>query len=124
MHNKGAVAFTLGLFSFFIFMAVGERLSYSYGNAGLIVAFVVMFAYFFACQFFLSRGHPDAYRKDWPLMLALDAVFLLILIPLVLTERREVVIAQGLGIVIGCFGATWAGAFAASMRARRTREEP
>jgi drug/metabolite transporter (DMT)-like permease len=123
MHNKGAVAFLLGVFSFFLFMFIGETLMYHYGNAGLFVTFVVMFVYFFACQFFLSRGNPNAYRKDWPIMLALDGIFLLVLIPMALTERREVVIAQGLGILIGCFGATWAGAFVASKRARRKGEQ-
>jgi hypothetical protein len=116
---KAWIAFFLGLFAFFIFMFIGEKLSDHYGNAGLLATFVVMLAYFFICQLFLSRGHPDAYRKDWPIMLALDAVLLLLLIPMVLLERPEVVLAQGLGILISCFGGTWAGAFTASMRARR-----
>ena len=70
---KGGVAFFLGLFSFFLFMFIGEKLSYHYGNVGLFITFVVMLVYFFTCQFFLSRGNPNAYRKDWPIMLALDA---------------------------------------------------
>ena len=115
---KTTVAFFLGLFSCFLFFFIGGKLSYRYGNLGLFVTFVVLFVYFFACQFFLSRGNPDAYRKDWPIMLLLDAILLLPLIPMVLLERREVVLTQGLGILVSCCGATWVGAFVASLRAR------
>jgi hypothetical protein len=52
-------------------------------------------------------------------MLALDIIWIALFIGMVLTERREMVIAQGLVIFVGCFGATWAGAFAAAMKARR-----
>jgi cellobiose-specific phosphotransferase system component IIC len=121
--QKTTVAFFLGLFSVFLFFFIGEKLSYHYGNAGLLVTFVVMLAYFFICQFFLSRGNPNAYRKDWPIMLLLDGIPLLLLIPMVLLERREVILSQGLGILVSCCGGTWAGAFAASMKARRKREQ-
>ena len=77
-----------------------------------------MAAYFFICQFRLSRGNPNAYRRDWPVMLALDVIWIAAFIGMVLTERREVVITQGPGIFVSCFGAAWAGSFAASMRAR------
>jgi hypothetical protein len=116
---KALIAFFLGLFSFLLFMFVGETLLYYYGNVGLAAAFILMAAYFFICQFFLSRGNPDAFLKDWPIMLALDAVFLLVLIPMILGERLEVVLAQGLGILLFCCGGTLAGAFAASKAARR-----
>ena len=116
---KALIAFFLGLFSFLLFMFIGETLLSYYGNVGLAAAFILMAAYFFICQFFLSRGNPDAFLKDWPIMLALDAVFLLVLIPMVLSERLEVVLAQGLGILLFCCGGTLAGAFAASKAARR-----
>jgi putative effector of murein hydrolase len=115
---KTTVAFFLGLFSSFLFFFIGEKLSYRYGNVGLFVTFVVLLVYFFTCQFFLSRGNPDAYRKDWPIMLLLDAILLLLIIPMVLLERREMVLTQGLGILVSCCGGTWAGAFVASLRAR------
>jgi len=116
---KALIAFFLGLFYFLLFMFVGETLSSYYGNVGLAAAFILMAAYFFICQFFLSRGNPDAFLKDWPIMLALDAVLLLVLIPMALSERLEVVLAQGLGILLFCCGGTLAGAFAASKAARR-----
>lgn len=119
---KTLLAFLLGVLSFLLFFFIGEPASHYLGNAGLIVTFILMAAYFFICQFQLSRGNPNAYRKDWPVMLALDVIWIAIFFGMVLGERREVVIAQGLGILVSCFGATWAGAFAASMKARRKRE--
>lgn len=114
--SKILKAFLMGFLSFFLFFAIFEAASENLGDAGLVLAFILMAAYFFFCQFRLSRGNPDAYRKDWPVMLALDIIWIALFIGMVLTERREVVIAQGLVILVGCFGATWAGAFAASMR--------
>jgi hypothetical protein len=116
-------AFLIGVFSFFLFFAIFEAASENLGDAGEVLAFILMAAYFFFCQFRLSRGNPDAYRKDWPVMLALDILWIALFIVMALTERREVVISQGLVILVGCFGATWAGAFAASMKARRKREQ-
>jgi hypothetical protein len=113
------VAFFLGLLSFFLFMFIGEKLTYDYGNAGWFVTFILMFVYFFPCQFFLSRGNPNAYRKDWPIMLALDIIWIAAFIVMIWTERRVVAFVQGLGILVSCLGGTWAGAFAASMKARR-----
>jgi len=69
----------------------------------------------------LSRGNPDAYRKDWLIMLGLDATLLLVFLNTVLAERREVILSQGLGILLSCCGATFAGAVAASLWARRKR---
>jgi len=117
--SKSALALILGFLSFFLFMFIGETLSEHFGAAGFIPTFVVMVAYFFVCQFFLSRGNPDAYRKDWPTMLALDAILLLAVFVMVLVEKREVVLTQGLGILLSCCGGTFAGAAAASLAARR-----
>ena len=120
---RAKAAVFLGILSFFLMFIIGEPASEQSGNAGLVLMFVIMAAYFFLCQFRLSRGNPNAYRKDWPVMLALDAVWIIVGFTMILSERREVVISQGLGILISCFGATWAGAFAASMKARGKREQ-
>ncbi|MCJ7486983.1 MAG: hypothetical protein MUQ25_12575, partial [Candidatus Aminicenantes bacterium] len=64
--SKASVAFLLGVLSFFLFSFIGEPASHSLGNAGPIVTFILMAAYFFICQFRLSRGNPNAYRRDWP----------------------------------------------------------
>jgi hypothetical protein len=118
---KALIAFFLGLISFFLFIFIGESLLYYYGDLGMVIAFILMAAYFFVCQFFLSRGNPDAFLKDWPIMLALNAVLLLSLIPMILMERLELILAQGFGILVFCCGGTLAGAFAASKAARRKR---
>jgi hypothetical protein len=120
---KAKMAFFLGILSFFLMFIIGEPASEHLGNAGLVLTFILMAAYFFLCQFRLSRGNPNAYRKDWPVMLALDATWIIAGFFMILTERHEVVISQGLGILFSCIGATWAGAFAASMKARRKREQ-
>jgi hypothetical protein len=84
-----------------------------------------MAVYFFACQFFLSRGHPDALFTDWPVMLALDSWWIVILVSMAILERLEVIFSQGLGLFISCIGCTVAGAFAGSMRARKTfKDQP
>jgi hypothetical protein len=112
------MAFLMGLLSFFLFFVIGDTASHYLGNAGLILAFILMAAYFFFCQYRASRGNPDAYRKDWPVMLSFDAIWIIVGFHTILTERREVAISEGLGILISCCGATWAGAFAASMKAQ------
>jgi len=117
--RKVLTALILGLISFPLFFLFGEPLLSAYEGAGLTATFIVMAVYFFVCQFFLSRGNPDALFKDWPIMLALDAVQLVMLILIVLLERLEVILSQGLGILLSCCGGTLAGAFVASMRARR-----
>ena len=76
--SKILKAFLIGVFSFFLFFAIFGAASENLGDAGEVLAFILMAAYFFFCQFRLSRGNPDAYRKDWPVMLALDAMLLLI----------------------------------------------
>jgi len=117
--SKALIAFFLGLLSFLLFMFVGETLMHVLGDAGLFLAFILMAVYFFICQSLLSRGNPVAYRKDWPIMLALDSILLLSVFAMVLTERLEVILAQGLGILLSCCGGTFAGAVAASLAARR-----
>jgi len=121
--SKILKAFLIGVFSFFLFFAIVEAASENLGNTGLVLAFILMAAYFFFCQFRLSRGNPDAYRKDWPVMLALDAVWIISFIIMILVEKRGAILGQGLPILVGCLGGTWAGAFAASMKARRKREQ-
>jgi hypothetical protein len=115
------VAFFLGLISFVLLMFIGEKLQYSRGDAGVIEAFIYIGAFLFICQFFLSRGNRDAYRRDWLMMLALNAPFLLVLGVTVFTEKPSLILAYSLGILFFCCGGTFAGAVAASLWARRKR---
>jgi len=113
------MALLMGLFSLFLFFVVAEAASYFLGNAGLILALILMAAYFFIVQYRASRDNPDAYRKDWPVMLSFDATWIIVGFLMILRERNQAAIFQGLEIIFSCLAVTWAGAFAASMKARR-----
>jgi putative effector of murein hydrolase len=115
--RKTWIAFLLGLPSFLVLMGVGE-------TAGLIVAFTSLAVYFFICQFLLSRTNPDAYRKDWPFMLALDATPFVVVFIMVLVEKRAVILEQGPGILLAACGGTYAGAVVASFTAKRMAARP
>jgi hypothetical protein len=122
---KGLGAFLLGVLSFVVFMLVGETADQFLGDiATAIVTGIVMMAYFFFCQFRLSRGNPHAFLKDWPIMLLLNATIIGVLIYSVLGEKQGAVfLVQTLGILLACFAGTLAGAFVASRKARRKAEQ-
>jgi hypothetical protein len=122
---KPIVAFILGAFSFFLSFAIGEPLIYQFGNTGLIPTFVILMAYFFICQFFLSRGNPAVFQKNWATMLALDGVPLLLVVYIgVQWENHGAVFwTQGLGILVSSLGGTLAGAVVASIKARRRLQQ-
>jgi hypothetical protein len=98
-------------------MFVGETVSPG-------AAFISMAVYFFVCQFWLSLGNLDAYRKDWPVMLALDATVFASVLIMVLVETRAVILSYGPGMLLSACGGTYAGAVAASLTARRTTARP
>jgi len=112
-------AFFLGLLAFVFVWAIAEAVLYEFGYAGIIATFILMAACFFICQFFLSRGNPDAYRKDWAIMLALEAAPLLIVIFGLLWDRR-----MGVRAFIFSLAGTLAGAVAASLAARKKGRRP
>jgi hypothetical protein len=87
----------------------------------VLLMFVLSAVYFFICQFFLSRGNPHALPKDWPVMLALDAVWIISFIIMILVEKRGATLSQGLPILVGCLGGTFAGAAVAAQIARKRK---
>lgn len=109
---KVVIAFFLGVIGLFIGFGVGE-------GSGLVAGFVTLGVYCFLCQFLLSRKNV-AYRKDWPVMLALDAVWLFMLCVMFLKEKQNVIHSQGPGILLATCGATYLGAVVASLTAKRT----
>jgi len=119
--TKWSGAFLLGVLSFVVFMFVGETADQFLGDtATAIVTTIVMMAYFFICQFLLSRGNPNAFLKDWPIMLLLNAVIIVALFVSVLLEKQGAVfLVQALAVLFVCFAGTLGGAFVASRRARR-----
>jgi hypothetical protein len=115
--TKLLIAFFLGLFSFLLMMFVGE-------TAGLPAMFAVMTMYFFTCQYFLSRSHADAHRKDWRIMLALDTIPVVAVLIMVAVEKWDVILSQGPIVLLSTFGGTFAGAVVASVTAKRTAARP
>ncbi len=109
--DKRVVALLLGVVSFLLVMFVGE-------GAGLPAAFAVLAVYFFVCQFLLSRGNRDALRTDAGVMLALGAVPVVLVVIMAIAERREVLLTQGVGILLSSAVGILAGALAASRTAR------
>ena len=81
--------------------------------------FIAVAAFLFVCQFLLSRGHAEAHRKDWPVMLAMAAPFLVSTVIMIFVERLETVLEQGPVLLFACAG-IYAGAVTASRMARRT----
>ena len=110
--RKMLIAFCLGIFSFVLYIFLGQSMPF-FAAAALVAV------YFLICQFLLSRGRMDAYRKDWPIMLALDVPVFVSVILIALVEKRAVFLSQGLGELLSACAGTYAGAVVASLAARR-----
>jgi len=115
--KRASIGFLLGFLSPFIFFVIGEPLLIALGLAGYYATFLLIAACFFICQFRLSRGHANALRKDWPIMLALNAVPLLTAIIMAIGDD----LAPGLGLLLSCCGGTFVGAAAAAQIARKRK---
>jgi hypothetical protein len=119
---KPIIAFFLGVLSFVIYRFFLEILG-EYISA----VFIILAAYFFICQFLLSRGDPHAFCKDWPTMLALDFPPLIYVVYYVIRLGWGALWFRtvGLWLIVGSVGGTSAGAVAASIKARRRiRQKP
>jgi len=126
---KGLGAFFLGVLSVpvvILFAELGGREKNPMGWSGIFVACVVMAAYFFICQFWLSRGNPHAFLKDWPFMLLLNIMLFLLLFTSFFEEgnMNATYAVQGFALLLFCFAGTLAGAFVASSAARRKGRQP
>jgi hypothetical protein len=115
--KRAIIGFLLGFLSPLIFFVIGETLLISLGLVGYYATFLLMVACFFICQFQLSRGHANALRKDWPIMLALNVVPLLTAIIMAVGDD----LAPGLGVLLSCCGGTFAGAVVAAQIARKRK---
>ena len=110
---RSVIAVFLGVFGLFLGFFIGE-------GAGIAAMGVALGTYFCLCQFFLSRKNPNAYREDWPVMLALDAAWFCVFIGMVFAANRADILSQGPAMVLGVCGGTYLGAVVASLAARRT----
>jgi hypothetical protein len=116
--KRAIIGFLLGFLSPLIFFVIGETLVITWGSAGFYTTFLLMSACFFICQFQLSRGHANALRKDWPIMLALNVVpLLMVIIKAVMGDD----LAPGFWVLLSCCGGTFAGAVVAAQIARKRK---
>jgi len=116
--KRAIIAFLLGFLSPLIFFVIGETLVIPLGLAGFYATFLLIAACFFVCQFQLSRGHANALRKDWLIMLALNVVPLLMVIIMAMGGDD---LAPGLEVLLSCCGGTFAGAVVATKIARKRK---
>ena len=65
LFRRCLVAFLLSIVGLFVFFGFGEAL-------GEMAGFIAGVAYCLIAQFFLSLGHPQALRQDWPIILCLN----------------------------------------------------
>jgi uncharacterized membrane protein len=115
--KRAIIGFLLGFLSPLIFFVIGETLLIYLGLTGYYATFLLIAACFFICQFQLSRGHANALRKDWPIMLALNVVPLLTAIIMAMGDD----LAPGFGVLLSCCGGTFAGAVVAAQIARKRK---
>jgi hypothetical protein len=123
--NKYLTAFLLGLGSFFVFWGIGEYLS-SGGAAspvgeagGILILAGVLGGYFFACQYYLSRGNPEPVRNQWRLILSLNLVLTLFSLAVPLVVRKWIPTLTMLGLTAYSWACACAGAAVAARAARR-----
>jgi len=126
---KIVVAVPLGLISFALFMNLAEDIrvvpekdpTAVFINGGIVL--VVMAAYFFICEYLLSRRNPQAVWKHWPTILALTST--LIVTPVLVIASGETMenVMQAAGLAIFAVVFSCAGA-ALAARAARHRNPP
>lgn len=112
------LAILLSAGAFFLLFVLGEGIGIPESVPGaryLNLAKLVggMAAYFVGAQLFLSRGHTQAVRRDWPLILGLNLSF--VLLGVLILKEGPVLKALGWLVVVAatvgcsCAGAAWAG---------------
>ena len=108
---KGLGAFFLGVLSVPVVLIFGdlrEQWKNLSGLPGVFLLCIVVAAYFFICQFWLSRGNPHAFIKDWPIMLRLNAALFLVLFIFFFTPENlnATYAVQSFAVLLVCFAGT------------------
>jgi hypothetical protein len=122
---KLVVAFFLGVLSFpLLFLlaeGVGGLLPEQWKGSFIHVAiFVVgMGGYFLISQYLLSRRNPQAVRKDWPIIIAMNFTPLCMTIVTLLVEPNKGNALQMLLVTILTVACSYAGAALAARAARQ-----
>ena len=111
IFRRCLVAFLLSIVGLFVFFGFGETL-------GDMAGFISAAAYCLIAQFFLSLGHPQALRQDWPIILCLNfMVFLNAILNLTL-EPGAAAHPTILIMVAAALACSYAGAALAALIAR------
>jgi hypothetical protein len=108
---KTVLALCLGLLSIFLMFFVGEV----WGEHAM---FIGLAPYFLIAQYLLSRGNPQAVRKDWPLILALNLPPLVSDIICLIVEPDKGAKLSALCLAILAVTCSYAGAGLAAKTAR------
>jgi hypothetical protein len=111
---KFFMAVILSVCSFFLMFFLGE----GFGDYAL---FIGMGAYFLIAQYFLSRGHPQAHRKDWPLIITLNFTLLLATVICLAIEPNQGAKLTTLCLAVLAVACSYAGA-ALAARTAHSRE--
>ena len=111
IFRRCMVAFLLSIVGLFVFFGFGETL-------GEMAGFIGGVAYCLIAQFFLSLGHPQPLRQDWPIILCLNfMVFLNAILNLTL-EPGAAAHPTILIMVAAALVCSYAGAALAALIAR------
>ena len=123
------VAFVLGIPGVLLLFLLGEGISIPGTVPGadhIHVALMVvgLASFFFTSQSLLSRGHPDAARRDWPILVALNLVILLTAGTALVIEANKSAALQVAEAAPIALMSSYAGAWFAAHRARTRVERP
>lgn len=121
-----ALAVFLGAVAFVLLFVLGEGVTIpdtvpgsGYIKMGILVG--GMAGYFVVAQFLLSTGHPQAVRKDWPLVLSLNLCLILLWV-MILREGPILKALSWLAAVALTVACSLAGAALAGRVARRHQQ--
>lgn len=120
---KILVASVLGLFSFPLLFLLGEGIEIPSGipaaeYIGWGIFIIVFGGYFVVSEYLLSRGNPQALRKDWPIILALTATLIVLAVIAIAVEPNRRAVMGTVLIVIFAVVCSLGGAALAARRAR------
>jgi hypothetical protein len=122
---KVVLAFFLGVLSvallFGLAEGVGDLLPERWKGSFIhVVIFVIgMGGYFLVSQYLLSRGNPQAVRKDWPIIIAMNFTPLCVTIITLVVEPNKGSALQMLLVAILTMACSYAGAAVAARAARQ-----
>jgi hypothetical protein len=121
---KVVVAFVLGVLGFVLMFFLGEgvKIPTTVPAAEYIQWLIFisgMGGYFLISEYLLSRGNPQAIRKDWAIILALNLTLLVTSIIALFIEPHKLAALQALGTAILAVACSYAGASLAGRAARQ-----